>query len=362
MGSRGILNLRLDLNYRLPSIGIRVDEMTVKQRKSEAESCDQRCKVLVTGAGPMGCLLCAHLDSIADVTLVCRGAARRDRIAAGGCRTSGLLEAVGHPDLVSSIDELGSLASWDTIFVATKTTAIPSVAAMMGPLLPESAGVRPLVVSFQNGIDSGSHLIELLGWTSVARMTINLGAESEGDGAVSVSLSAPPHKIGVLSDDLKSECALVATMLTDAGLHTEFVDHVEPYVWGKGLLNAAANPVAALTNMTVGEIIESPANRVLDALMMEGIRVAEAEGVTLGEDYLAKGYAFLQAAGRHTPSMVHDIRSGRESEVGQLNRQIILRADRTGVDVPTHRAIDALIESFDWRVFRDAQELEGVTG
>jgi ketopantoate reductase len=58
--------------------------------------------------------------------------------------------------------------------------------------------------------------------------------------------------------------------------------------------------------------------------------------------------------------MVGDIRGGRPSEVGQLNRQIIAHAGRVGVPVPSHEVITALIDSFDWRVFRRRQPVAGV--
>jgi ketopantoate reductase len=64
--------------------------------------------------------------------------------------------------------------------------------------------------------------------------------------------------------------------------------------------------------------------------------------------------AVMAGAAAHTPSMVEDIRAGRESEVGQLNRQIIERGRARGVPTPTHDVIDALIETFDWKVYAAA--------
>jgi ketopantoate reductase len=63
-------------------------------------------------------------------------------------------------------------------------------------------------------------------------------------------------------------------------------------------------------------------------------------------------WSMIESARPHTPSMVEDIREGRTSEVGQLNRQVIAHGERTGVATPTHRVVTALIDAFDWRVFR----------
>jgi ketopantoate reductase len=59
--------------------------------------------------------------------------------------------------------------------------------------------------------------------------------------------------------------------------------------------------------------------------------------------------------------MVGDIRGGRPSEVGQLNRQIIEHAHGSGVSAPSHEVVAALIDSFDWRVFRRQQPIAGAS-
>jgi hypothetical protein len=44
------------------------------------------------------------------------------------------------------------------------------------------------------------------------------------------------------------------------------------------------------------------------------------------------------------------VRSGRESEIGQLNRPIIDRGRARGIGTPTHEVVDGLIEALDGAV------------
>ena len=111
------------------------------------------------------------------------------------------------------------------------------------------------------------------------------------------------------------------------------------------------NPVAALVNATVGEVLDSPSRALVARLLDEALATALAEGLDLGPDPAAAAWASFDHARPHTPSMVEDIRAGRESEVGQLNRQIVHHAKRLTVPVPTHEAVSALIETFDWKVY-----------
>jgi len=167
-----------------------------------------------------------------------------------------------------------------------------------------------------------------------------------------VMLTSPPHFIGGPDATHRDFATTLAVLLTGCGLPTQPVVDIEPHVWTKGVLNAAMNPVAALTDSSVGDVLESPARAIVSRLIDEGLRVAYAEGIALGPDIASRMWAILDTARPHTPSMVGDIRGGRPSEVGQLNRQIIAHATRVGVPVPSHELIASLIDAFDWRVFR----------
>src|SRR5690606_10226356 len=109
-------------------------------------------------------------------------------------------------------------------------------------------------------------------------------------------------------------CRALAEGLTSAGFETQYDPDIERQVWTKSLLNAAMNPVAALVNLSVGEVLASPSRAVVERLLCEGIDVARAAGIALDEDFQERGMAAIARASDHLPSMVHDIRHGRESE------------------------------------------------
>lgn len=294
------------------------------------------------------------LGRVVPVILVCRDARRRAHLGVHGARTFGRITAEAHPEIVGSVHELGAAEGVSAIFVATKTSAIRQVADELRPYLATGGPQTdsPFVVSYQNGIEPGRQLMELLGDERVLRMVLNFGARLDPEsGDVEVTLSAPPHSIGCLNPAHQPVCRRLASLLTAAGLSTTFDERIESMVWFKGVLNASMNPVAALVNATVGQVLDSPARRIVDRLLWEGFMVALAEGIDLGEDPMRRARKVLEGARSHTPSMVEDIRSGRESEIGQLNRQILDHGRRLQVPVPTHELIDALIETFDWKVY-----------
>lgn len=314
-------------------------------------------RIGVIGAGAMGVSLAALLGRAgagSAVTLVCRDARRAAALAQRGAVVHGKLEGSSRPAIVRRIADLAEGGGASAIFVATKTTAIDQVADELRPILGGLGDAHgpPFVVSFQNGIESGRCLMERLGYPRIIRMVLNYGARLCEDGSVFVASSQPPHRIGSPNPACGAACGALAALLTSCGLETEAVDDIEPYVWMKGLANASMSPVAALLDATVGESLDSPAGRIVSRLLAEGLAVAAADGIELGAEARGRLERMLEAARPHTPSMVEDIRAGRMSEVGQLNRQVIAHAARVGVSVPTHEAIAALIDAFDWRVFR----------
>lgn len=302
----------------------------------------------------MGTSLAAIIGQKVPTVLVCRNPRRAAELFEHGAVTTGLIKASSRPIIVSSIADLATTGGVSVLFVATKTTAIPSVAAELKPLLPRISDQPegPFVVSYQNGIEPGRQLLTLLDYTRVLRMVLNFGATMRDHRAVEITLNAQPHHIGTVDHSFDPICRQVAQVLSSAGLETEYDSHIERHVWAKSVINASMNPVAALVNSPVGQVLDSPARIIVDRLLREGIAVAQAEGRDLGgEAFLERAYTILHTAQDHTPSMVEDIRSGHESEVGQLNRQILDHGRRLGIPTPTHEVIDALIETFDWKIY-----------
>lgn len=307
----------------------------------------------------MGLSLGATLGRVLPVTLVVRDLERAAAIAGSGVRATGLIVASSHPQIVSSISALAGCGPFDAVFVATKTTATKHVAQELRPILPElgEEDALPFVISFQNGIESGRELKDLLGHDRVLRMVLNYGATQTGPQSARVMLHTPPHYIGGPCGRFASSSKAIADDLCAGGLPTHAVPDLEPMVWTKGIINAAMNPVAALLNASVGEVLDSPARQIVLKLLAESCAVARAAHIDLPNEIEKRLSGILNSARQHTPSMVGDIRAGLPSEVGQLNRQILERGAQVGVPTPTHEMITALIDAFDWRAYQRNQKL-----
>lgn len=310
-------------------------------------------RIAVIGAGPMGCSLAALTSQTIETVLVVRDSDRASTIRDHGIVLDGKeLSATSRPLVVESTKALSGVGKIDVLFVATKTTAIRDVCESVRSILDPI----PYIVSYQNGIDSGRAIMERLGTERVVRMVLRYGASflpstSQEPLHVRVGLHAPPHFIGGEGDALAVARSL-ARLLAKTGLPAEFTPDIEGEAWRKGIENAAGNPIAALVQAPLGELLESPGRALVERLLDEGIAVAKALGVHLPGDYRDRALRTMMRGGSHLPSMAQDVRDGRETELAQLNEQIAAKGRALGVPTPTHEAIIDLVGVFDWRAGR----------
>lgn len=310
-------------------------------------------RIAVIGAGPMGASLAAITSAHVPTVLVARDAARAEQIRASGISVGDALSAHGRPSVVASIDALADVHPIDLVFIATKTTALPEVCDALRPHLR----ALPFLVSYQNGIEPGRTIMQMLGTPHVVRMVLRYGASFDeparfdGPLRVRVALHHPPHFVGGEGDALVFARRL-APMIEAMGLPMRFTDDIELEAWRKGIENAAGNPVAALVQAPLGELLDSPARRLIERLLDEGIAVARAAQIAIEASFREAVLRTMAGGRSHLPSMAGDIRAGRPTEITQLNEQIARRGTELGVPTPTHDAVLDLVRVFDQRAAR----------
>lgn len=312
-------------------------------------------RVAIIGAGEMGCSLAAIVAPHVDTVIVARNPRRAERVEAHGVELRGALEGAGRSSVVSSIRDLSDIHPIDLVFIATKTTAIRAVCSAMAPDLLQ----LPYLVSYQNGIEPGREIIDTLGTSRVIRMVLHYGATlddpaaSSGPLPVQVTFHSPPHFVGGEGARSQASAAALAQRLSSMGLHTHYAPDIDVEVWRKGLLNAATNPVAALTRAPLAELLSGPSRPLVERLLDEGLAVAAAAGIDLGADARGEAMADLQAGGARLPSMAEDVIAGRATEITQLNVQISDRGATLDLPTPTHDTIVELIRAIDERTGSD---------
>jgi len=299
----------------------------------------------VVGAGPVGCIVAAFLAKggyeviLCDVIPDLLNPALDPGIILEGAEN--LQQKVSQ--ISTSVDELAD-HNPDVIIITVKANALPLLASSIEGFIHEGM----YVVSWQNGIDTELELAKSLGKTPVMRAVVNYGCGLLGPAHVRVPFHHPPHYIQELDPHSQPAALAIAEILTQCGLTTEHTDQIVSMVWRKSAMNAAMNPVCAVTGLTMSRAMNDPiVFQIVDALAKECINVARANEISLGWDFYPHAMEYMRSAGDHKPSMLMDIEANRRTEIDFINGKFVEYGKRIGIDTPYNNTLRALVKGLE---------------
>ena len=297
----------------------------------------------VIGVGPVGSIMGVHLAKAGhDVTLVDILKTHMDEIKRNGLTITGFNDInVLFPknNICYGIDEL-SRKDIDVIFISVKA----SVLSQILPMLKQVAKPGMTFISLQNGLDNEELISEVFGKENTLRIVVNYAGNIVDNGKVRMSFFNAPNYIGMIDPAAEKKARTLAEVITAADLETAFTSDIKKYEWEKIILNAALSPVCALTRRTMKQMMEFEDTRGLaEAVLREGIEVAEANGIYFESGFLEHCMGYLDKAGHHRTSMHVDIEKKNPTEIGFINDKIVKYGKAKGIPTPYNSTIVSLI-------------------
>ncbi|KAF1054488.1 MAG: 2-dehydropantoate 2-reductase [Stenotrophomonas maltophilia] len=302
--------------------------------------------ISILGAGAMGSLFGGLLaESGQRVTLLDVNDAHLAAIGERGLRlvTDGG-ERYIHGLIACPPEQAGSPP--DLLLVFTKTLhterALASVARHLGG--------HTRVLSLQNGLGNAETLYLHVAPEPVLIGMTNWPADLHGPGHVE------SHGLGVVrafsADGVaRPACAEVAAVLDAAGLRCTADARVWTAIWEKVAFNAALNSLCAVSGCSVGQLAAVPQGPELArGIVEEALAVARAEGIAVDVGHCLASVADAMAQHRsHKPSMLQDVLAGRPTEIGSINGEVVVRAQRAGIAVPHTQTLLGLLRLIEAR-------------
>lgn len=228
----------------------------------------------------------------------------------------------------------GNIGPVDFAIVLVDSNATSVVATTLAEHLPSEA----FVLTLQNGIGNVEALVAALGERRVVGGTTYNSAARLAPGKVLHS-NVGETTIGELDGRSSERVAGIADLFRRANLPVETSDNVIGHIWMKFVLNAAINPVCAITGLRPGEVIRTgPARQLLERILDEILVVIAAKGVRLpSKDAWAE--VLDHAWQRYNrPSMLQHIEGGRRTEIDSLNGALLAEAHALGIACPFNEA------------------------
>jgi 2-dehydropantoate 2-reductase len=236
----------------------------------------------------------------------------------------------------------------DLVIIATKARDVEAAARSAKPLL----GPKTLVLSIQNGLGGPDVTANVLGRERVAVGVV---------GGFGASMRGPGHahhngmelvRLGEFSGPVTPRLEAVAEVWRSGGFKVKCFDDIDQLVWEKLICNVCFSGTCAVTERTVGEVMEDPDTfKVASGCAVEAYAVARKRGIKLGFD---EPVAYVRNFGSKIPnarpSMLLDLMAKRRSEIDAINGAIPPAAQALGLAAPYNEVISGLVRAKERRL------------
>lgn len=297
-------------------------------------------KVLILGAGAMGCLYGAALHRAGcEVVLVDVSQPHIDAINAHGLELETRAGVEHLPIPARRPEEVSEPVDLVVVFTKTFHTdqALSGIRAAIGP--------STWLLSLQNGLGNDRRLAEHAAEDRILIGSSSMPSDLVGPGKVRSHGEGGSKLYPAFGGD-PAFARQVCDLLGQGGLPAELEPQIHAAIWSKAIFNATMNPLCALTRRTPGFLGAHPESRaMITAAVEEGVAVANASGVAVpGQPIHDLTEVSMTDHANHEASMLQDVKAGRRTEVDAINGAIVEAGRAAGVAAPVLETLWRLVK------------------
>jgi 2-dehydropantoate 2-reductase len=296
-------------------------------------------RILVVGAGAMGCLFAARLKMAGnDVILFEIVEEWADKINRRGIKVEGVTGEYGVQ--VHAFSKTIP-SSPDLVLMCVKSYDTRSAAEAIRLLLrPDTA-----VLTLQNGLGNVETLTQILEGSKVLG-----GITSEGATVLAPGKIRHAGRGETLIGAEKEKRTLVESIVLvfrGAGFACSSVENVQSLIWGKLIINVGINALTAITRLRNGRLPQFKGTRlILEQAVLEAVAVATAKNVELPyPDPVARTLKICQATSENVSSMLQDVLKKRTTEIESINGAIVREGKTLSIPTPVNLTLTSLVQS-----------------
>lgn len=362
-GPQHATNMHPDEMSKLESLlGVTAPIANPQQDTEKMAVAETMERVLVVGAGAMGCTLAAALDAAGmRVSVATAWAERRAHLMADGLTVEGV--GCKLPRQFVCLDSFDrstdlpahAIGTFDCVIVACKATGVADVSKFAMSALSRDG----IALGVQNGSGSLHAFDGLVSPQCVDGAVTSVGARSTSASCVRHTVVAgdAPNYFRILSKSpkadalrLKIEQGFAVLAGTDEAVAVEVVTNPTlalQAVWAKLAVSAVLNPICTLFDVPNGALLEDRFQEMRRGIAAEVDAVAAASGVTIPGGAESAALAVAASTAANFCSMLVDVRRGLKTEVDFINGFIVNEGEKLGLQMPMNRQIRAMVDALD---------------
>jgi len=207
------------------------------------------------------------------------------------------------------------------------------------------SGKKTIWLTLQNGLGNIERMGKIVGEDRVIGGITYHGATVLEMGRIRHA-GCGKTVIGEIDGKESERIEYISDGFNQAGIETEISDNIEGVLWSKLLINAAINPLTAITRVRNGQLLESPLlKETMKLIVEEAMRVPLKKGIRLPyPEVFEKVEESCYASRDNISSMLQDILRKRRTEIDFINGAIVSEAEKIGIPTPLNRALWNLVK------------------
>ncbi len=230
----------------------------------------------------------------------------------------------------------------DLVIFAVKTYHNAEAIPAMRPLV----GRETAVVSFQNGVETGDELAQVLGPECVLPGAAIFGAFIESPGVITNRGLPPDVVFGEIDGSESPRSKRILEVFLKAGISTQLSRDVRKAIWTKFMILPSAAGITCAARTRIRPLMEhTGAMEMLVASMREIEAVGRAKGVDLDSDVVEQSIELLERVPwEYQVSMHVDIDRGSQLELEAFNGAVVRIGKELGVPTPVNQFLYAVLK------------------
>ena len=246
----------------------------------------------------------------------------------------------------SSLDELKRSDIYpQVVVVCVKTHSLPALARELreSGLLEERLKEARFIL-LMNGMGNREALLNCgLDSPRLFEAITSFGVVLAGEGRIELKGRGKT----VIQDGMgREEMDFLTERLSEKGFEIEFSRDFSRQQYQKLLVNAAINPITALTRRQNSIILSPVLKSTVERVVAEAVAVAAADGVAIQEmEAFNLVLSVAERTAANTSSMLQDVLRGRRTEIEAINGYIVRQGKKHGIAVPANEALYGMVKA-----------------
>lgn len=301
-------------------------------------------RTLILGAGATGGYFGARLlEARNDVTFLVRPK-KAQQLREDGLVVKSATGDVYKRDvnLVETIKD-----PYDLVILSCKAFDLDSAIAAIKPAVSNDTTIFPLL----NGLKHIEELQKQFGKERVIGGMCIISATVDDRGRIVHLNDQHTLKFGELDGEMTPRIKAIKAMTADAKNKSIASTNIQKDMWEKWVMLATLAALNCLMRANIGEIARSPGGKeIAERMLNECVSIMKAHGHEPSEQFVRDTLArSVDEKSTLAASMLRDLERGNNVESDQILGDLIARAEKKNIDVPTLKTAFCNVKSYEQR-------------